>query len=440
MADASPITVTAIDLPEQHPWPGAWVADRLGVSLRTTDSPVGLRLTDLVGLAIRRNPRRAHLLVSTVLAKHVPTDPGLIRRAGLLLGSLAQRAVKTHSDRPILVLGNAETATALGHCVAEAMSAPYLHSTRRTVPSAEPIGHFEEPHSHAPSHQLLPTDPAPLRDPDTTIVLVDDELSTGTTALGTIRALHRIAPHRGYVLANLIDVRDDSSLARADALAAELGTRIEAVSLVSGRVDLPPDILTAGEELVSRVDGERPTATDPAQKCVPETIQLNWPTGIPDGGRHGMTNDQTVALGDAAESAGARLAESLTGSGMVHVLGTEEFMYTPLRIADAMTSRAPARQIRFSTTTRSPVLAVDETDYAIRTRISFPSHDDPADGPGPRFAYNVGNPGTVVLVVDSAADTPVLHAPGGAVDQLSRRAEQVIVAVVPSFVPDRKKS
>ncbi len=45
--------------------------------------------------------------------------------------------------------------------------------------------------------------------------------------------------------------------------------------------------------------------------------------------------------------------------------------------------------MRFSTTTRSPVLAVDDPGYAIRTRLAFPAHDDPADGPGERYAYNV---------------------------------------------------
>lgn len=35
------------------PWPGQWVADRLGVALH------GDGLRDLLGLALRRNPKRA---------------------------------------------------------------------------------------------------------------------------------------------------------------------------------------------------------------------------------------------------------------------------------------------------------------------------------------------------------------------------------------------
>ncbi|WP_344837590.1 phosphoribosyltransferase domain-containing protein, partial [Actinocorallia longicatena] len=69
-------------------WPGEWVTGRLDLVLTTTAEPVGVGLPALVGLAVRRNPRRAHLLVSTVLGKHVPTDPRLVHGAGLLLGSL----------------------------------------------------------------------------------------------------------------------------------------------------------------------------------------------------------------------------------------------------------------------------------------------------------------------------------------------------------------
>ncbi len=55
-----------------------------------------------------------------------------------------------------LVLGYAETATALGHCVAESLDADYLHSTRRQVPGYRPVAGFDEEHSHATRHLLLP--------------------------------------------------------------------------------------------------------------------------------------------------------------------------------------------------------------------------------------------------------------------------------------------
>jgi hypothetical protein len=45
----------------------------------------------------------------------------------------------------------------------------------------------------------------------------------------------------------------------------------------------------------------------------------------------------------------------------------------------------------------------------VRIALTFPAHDDPADGPGPRYAYNVAPPAgsapvdAVLLVVDDAS-------------------------------------
>ena len=59
---------------------------------------------DQVGL--RRNPRRAQLLVSTVLGKHLPADPRVIAGTGRLLGALVARALPTDwTSRRAGVLG-----------------------------------------------------------------------------------------------------------------------------------------------------------------------------------------------------------------------------------------------------------------------------------------------------------------------------------------------
>lgn len=135
----------------------------------------------------------------------------------------------------------------------------------------------------------------------------------------------------------------------------------------------------------------------------------------------------------------ARIAEALpAGARRVLVLGFEELMYAPLRLAREL-EQVTAAEVRYSTTTRSPVLAVDDPGYAIRTRLAFPAHDHPDDGPGERYAYNVAGAGfdAVVAVVDSAADTPELHAPGGLLARLADHTPSVLLAVVPSYVPAR---
>jgi hypothetical protein len=475
-------------------WSGQWVASRLEVSLTTASSPVGVTLTDLVGLAVRRNPRRAHLLVSRVLGKHVPTDPRLVEGAGLLLGELVARelspatwsldvaaarlrAALTASDdaveqaralrdglrRPspdhdVVVLGYAETATALGDCVAARLGArTYLHSTRRAVAGVTPYGAFEEEHSHATSHLLLPADPAAL-ETGTAVVLVDDELSTGTTALNTIRALHLRSPRRRYVVAALVDLRSPDDRERFASVAEGLGARIDVVALAVGTVTTPADVLERGRRLVESLEPipQAPLAAVATTTAPVRRVELPWPRAVPETARHGVTpahrrllEEHLPHLADVLAGAvqDALAGSSAVGQWSVLVLGTEELMAAPLQLAGALQDELDQRgrrcRVRFSTTTRSPVLPVDEDGYAIRGGLAFAAHDDPDDdGSAHRFAYNVGaDPATgrpfdaIVAVVDERGDTPALAAPGGLLDQLGGSAGCVLLVVLPCAPP-----
>ncbi|MFD6926424.1 phosphoribosyltransferase [Streptomyces sp. NPDC059944] len=416
------------------PWTGSWVAERLGVELVGDE-----RLTGLLGLALRRNPKRAHLLVSNVLGKHVPQSPSVVHGQGVALGRRVRDLLGTEEAREAVVLGYAETATGLGHSVADGVGvAPYLHSTRRPVPGVARAGGFEEAHSHATSHLLLPEHPDLLAGPGP-LILVDDEFSTGNTVLNTIRDLHERYPRERYVVVALVDMRSQADLARFERFAAEIGARVDLIAAASGTVRLPEGVLEKGQALVA--EHERKASDAPAAESAGRAVrvELGWPRGLPDGGRHGFTPGQRIRLDGALPAMAARLAEALPGDARrVLVLGFEELMYAPLRLARELEQVVPA-DVRFSTTTRSPVLALDDPGYAIRSRIVFPAHDHPDDGPGPRFAYNVAGGGfdAVVAVVDSTADAPELHAPDGLLARLAAHTPSVLLAVVPSYVPAR---
>ncbi|MFJ7069503.1 phosphoribosyltransferase [Streptomyces sp. NPDC101115] len=413
-------------------WTGTWVAERLGVELIGDEA-----LPDLLGLALRRNPKRAHLLVSNVLGKHVPQRPSVVHGHGYALGRRVRDLLGREEAARGVVLGYAETATALGHSVADGMGlVPYLHSTRRPVRGVASAGGFEESHSHATSHLLLPEDPKLLAG-DGPLVLVDDEFSTGNTVLNTIRDLHERYPRERYVVVALVDLRSAADLGRLESFAREIGARIDLVAGATGTVRLPDEVLAKGRALVTAHQSAQPS--DPPRQTpgnTPVRVELGWPAAVPDGGRHGFTAAHAVALNDALPAMTERLTEALGGARRVLVLGFEELMYAPLRLALAL-ERA-GRDVRYSTTTRSPVLAVDDPGYAIRTRLVFPAHDGPADGPGERYAYNVAGGGfdAVVAVVDSVADTPELHAPDGLLARLAAHVPHVVLAVVPSYIPE----
>jgi Phosphoribosyl transferase (PRTase)/Phosphoribosyl transferase/TRSP domain C terminus to PRTase_2/PELOTA RNA binding domain len=416
-------------------WTGEWVTERLGIKL------AGEGCERLLGLAVRNNGRRAHLLVSNVLGKHVPQRPALVYGTGLSLGRKVRDLLGEASAARAVVLGYAETATGLGHAVADGMEvATCLHSTRRPVPGTEPAGGFEEEHSHATSHLLLPEDPQ-LLGRDGPLVLVDDEFSTGRTIRNTISELHRAFPRERYVVVALVDMRGPGDRARLDKFAAELGARLDVVSLTQGTVTLPEGVLERGRRLAARYRSEPP---QPALAHRPVRVDLGWPRGLPDGGRHGFAPADRVRLEAALPGMADRIAAALPEDARrVLVLGTEELMYAPLRLADALSGSTGA-EVRFSTTTRSPVVAVDEPGYAIRTRIRFPAHDAPADAAadasGERYAYNVYSTAeqvfdAIVTVTDSAADTPELHSPDGLLAHLAAHTSRVLLAVVPSYVP-----
>ena len=453
-----------------------WAERRLGIELSAAPGPMGVRLEELVGVAIRRNPRRAHLLVSTVLGKHRPTDPDLIRGAALLLGRLVGRALGDPLGDPLgdaafgtdgellmralrgeqgaaaalatppsrrrsddlLVIGYAETATALGQTVADALGADYLSSTRREVPSAVTAGGFEEEHSHATNHRLLPDETALLE--AGTVVLVDDELTTGTTVLNTVAMLEGIRAGRRYVVAALVDLRSPGSAGRLTEAVSALGADLQVVALAGGEVGVPTDVLERAASL--RAEPPARPLTRPPQERHPvnaaEWIEGAWPAGTRHHGRHGYRQ----ADRDRFEPALAALARTVAArlpAGRVHVLGTEELMYLPQRLAGRLAALLPDTRVTSSATTRSPVVVVDDPEYPIRSGIVFAEHDDPADGPGDRFAYNLGAPGrfdAIVLVLDERGRTERLTGPDGLLPQLTGLAARVLVVAVPDGDPE----
>ncbi|MFE6863386.1 phosphoribosyltransferase family protein [Nocardia sp. NPDC057668] len=473
-----------------------WATRELGLGVRHGESAtpadpahegVDWLVPDLIEPGLRHNnPRRAHLLISTVLGKHLPTDPHRVIAAANSLGDLvlevlaptaaapgpavgtdtgpapdaavaaAARSARTgaaaepaaaqldSTPTAAVVLGFAETATGLGHGVAARIGAAcYLHSTRRDVPTAQTLTGFEEGHSHATSHLLQPA-PAEIFLNSLPMVLVDDEISTGATALDAIRSLHEFTPRTHYVLASLVDMRTEDDRAAFEKAAAELGARIDTVCLASGETLLPDRLVESVAALPA--PELNPVAEVPGHVA---RIELPWPADVPEGGRHGILDSDTPAFDAALAATAATLWRELDalawasvdpGRGgsprPVIVLGHEEFMYLPLRLAAALAdSGVPTR---YQTTTRSPAYVLDEPGYPLRRgfRFTAPEPDDV-----PRFVYNARWPEPaaadpiLLVVVDEPGDTDRLYSGGGLIDVLTASGADVVVAVLPAADP-----
>jgi pyrimidine operon attenuation protein/uracil phosphoribosyltransferase len=467
----------ALDIPE------ADVLNELGITFTSNSLPALLPVEQLVDLALRRNPKRAHLLVSRVLAKHVPTEAGIAVAAGLLLGLVVRRELigdggsldgtledlqqvihdagtrlrefLTSLDAPIgadrtgaidhlcrdlrghssimsdvATIGYAETATGLGQLVAEALGTYYIHSTRHSAVgtgAVRPYGMFQEAHSHAPSHQLLPTRHAALSQVNT-IVLVDDELSTGATIVNTIVALHKVARHGHYVVATLVDLRSDADKGRLEALAAELGCRISVVALANGDIHLPDDLPSMAASLIEQFPTHDYLGLKSGRVSVLDLREV-----IP-GVRSPRFGVDVRSNPELAPCIADEIAAGTPDSGRILVLATEEFMALPLATAHRLQSRLPNADIRYSTSTRSPIAVLDQAGYAVRSSVRFHSHDETMDSPGRRFAYNFahaeGRFDEVVIMPEPGTAVEALIGPASISDAVASTGTNVRIVLL----------
>ncbi|WP_299572552.1 phosphoribosyltransferase family protein [uncultured Williamsia sp.] len=400
------------------------------------DPTGGLRITPRAGVAgwsvdelvrpgLRRNPRRAHLWVSTVLGKHIPVAPSRIIGAAEALADHVATVVDAHG--PMTVFGFAETATGLGHCVARRLHAQvHLQSTRRAVPAVPTTARFVEGHSHATDHLVQPTS-RDLIPPSVPCVLVDDEISTGATAIAAIAALQPTVRASSWVVAALVDLRTETDRERCAAMAREAGVAVDFVALATGSAVVPPDLV---DRVAALPDPLAPDTTGPAGTVTRTCI--DWPAEVPDSGRHGMLASETAAFDDALVPVVDAIAERLDPRRPVLVLGHEEFMYLPLRIGAALEDRG--RSVTSQTTTRSPAYVSTHSGYPLRSGFAFtaPEPESAAGVHGTRHLYNAAadDPATQrVLVVDPPADTAALAAPGGVADVLTAGGRDLLVVV-----------
>jgi adenine/guanine phosphoribosyltransferase-like PRPP-binding protein len=419
----------------RNTWQGEFVTDKLDVKMENKAQIIDLKY--LVGLALRKNPKRAHLLVSKVLGKHIPASPGLIIAAGQLLGAKAYNALGGHVAGldnvstlikaklsgwniafpeldipeyiPAVVVGYAETATSLGNIVAEFLHAPYIHSTRYGHADKIPYGKFEEAHSHATSHKLLP-DNEDFFNNDLPMVLVDDELSTGKTILATIDELQALNPREKYIVVTLIDCRSEADKLALENFGRKIGAEISVVSLSEGVVSYPDTIVEQAAEIISNMPVK--TASHVARMWQTSRISVDFSSF--NHARYGIDDFDSELAKEIAHKVGEKAI------GKTLVLGLEEFMYLPLTVGQHLENAGV--DVYSSSTTRSPVAPYDNLGYAIRNCLTFLGPEDEE-----RFAYNIEGFDTIVVIVEPGTEIEEITKPNGLAQKLTTLTKNIIL-------------
>ncbi|MFP3419695.1 phosphoribosyltransferase family protein [Bacillus sp. SIMBA_154] len=392
------------------------------VDLDLKEGALQLEKEHLFEMAARVNKKRAFLFVSKVLGKHIPVHPvkPLLVSGLLAMAYAKEQTGKTplHQDRLVeslktddhatlteayealkkeklsagkqpIVIGFAETATALGHGVFDVIEgASYIHTTREQLLDFDPALVFEEEHSHA-TDQLCYADEALLRT-DRPIVLVDDEVTTGRTNINIIRDLHAKYPRNSYTILSILDWRTEEHEEAMLQLQEELGIHITALSLLRGQMVFRGK--TLDEPAYSYEITEQENRPDLSFHSLQSFFRqvpysLSHATNlaghtpyIHETGRFGLNEADTDAIDQAAAEAGLKLKKERKGK-LTLCLGTGELMYVPMRLAAHM-----GDGVLFHSTTRSPIHPVEKDGYAVQNGFAFMS---PEDARIQHYVYNI---------------------------------------------------
>ena len=410
-------------------------------TVHVVENPYQFEEQQLFDMALRINKKRSFLFVSKVLGKHLAVCPQIplltshllayrymeVRfqqkddfantiseaiQSKKVLNQTLQQSLnnKIHMEKPLTIIGFAETATALGHAFFETFTGNvrFIHTTRELLLDQHPAISFEEEHSHASSHRVY-AEPTYFEGPSE-IVLVDDEMTTGKTNLNIIRQLHEAYPHlTTFTLVSILDWRNEEHERELQAFARKLGIIIHTVSLFKGAftTSIIGELPKHESSIRKKVDFAltkhsfdlvlKDYLTQQRSHSEENTIHVaNYYNGS---GRFSLSAQEQSTLYAQINGIANNLA-TLRSPGKCLVLGTGEFMYIPMLIAAQM-----GEDVMYHATTRSPIFA--HADSIIKNKFTFNS----AEYPGAKnYLYNipVGEYQDIFIVYERILDQEAL--------------------------------
>ena len=342
---------------------------------------------ELLKLAKRfHNTKRTYLLVDPLQGKHLPVRPS---EALEMLHTFGELVSEKYPETK-LVIGFAETATAVGMNVAEKMGEDciYIHTTRENIPSESEWIEFLEEHSHATDQKLSASNLGKWLADTETVVFVDDEISTGKTIINFIEQLKKNYPEvneKKLVAASIINRVTQENKAKMESCG------IESISLIK----LEDTDFT---ENVKKFDiSEAEEINEDVSAAGYEYI--NSGTDLMDP-RLGVKTREYVENCQKFANEFLNRGKILDNQGNILILGTEECIYPRIVLGETIEKNTGANVYTHSTT-RSPIGICGAEGYPITSGYRIKSlYDDERK----TYIYDLKKYDLVIIVTDSERD------------------------------------
>lgn len=309
---------------------------------------------DIVGIAKRENNnKRKYLVVNRLQGKHVPVKPSYALH---MFDELAEILKEEYKKEKLLLIGFAETATAIGASVATSIGCQYMQTTREIIDGVQYL-YFSESHSHATEQKLVKDDVDKIIDDIDRIVFVEDEVTTGNTIMKIIAILNDVYGNDKVKFSVASILNGMNSEAREEYRSHNTNlhylvktdhSKYEEIAL-----DYPVDgACFAYKEDQNKLDYEEYIFQDylNARRRISSGLYL-------DACKKLWNHINATCVDAAAEK--------------VLVLGTEEFMYPAMFVAKQLETLH--REVKYHATTRSPITVSNEPDYPLHTRYELRS-------------------------------------------------------------------
>lgn len=348
------------------------------------------------------NKKRNFLIVNRFQAKHIACSPS---SAFQMFDELADTLCGKFNPHHLLIIGFAETATAIGTRVAVKLGGTYMTTTREDIENVSYL-FFTESHSHATEQRLVKNDIDNIIDGITDILFVEDEVSTGNTILKLTEVLKKSYPEKNihFSVASLINGMASEYAETYQAKNIDLyylvKTQNDENSKTAETFSCNGKYLQYSETMESFDDDfyDRRNLFEDMSADHSSVVYYYNVSGYMDSRRTVNPTKYQKACQQLADTIISQKSvnSKIKKKKSVLVIGTEEFMYPAIYTAYEIEKQGC--RVKCQSTTRSPIMVSLDKNYPLHQRFELKS---PYEEKRKTFIYDVKKYDKVIVITDA---------------------------------------